>query len=60
MSAKHLQRTPHNVTTTQWWYEERAGITVVVACVQNQVLCGTTQTFISWRALKAALKRKET
>lgn len=59
MSRKDLKCTPHALSNTQWWYEENAGITVVVEHLVGGVWHDTSQAFISWKALRAALKRKD-
>ena len=62
MSKKHLTLRSHKIPHDPhaWWYEEPNGICVVQEhhdCTGMRV--GVTSVIISWRALKAALKRKE-
>lgn len=59
MANKDLQLKPHNISPDQWWYEEPKGISVVTDCRKDGAFISTTITFISWRALRSALKRKE-
>ncbi len=51
---KHLKRDSHHISEHAWWYEEPHGITVVQESSQH-----TEQVKISWKALAAALKRKQ-
>ncbi len=55
MSRKHLLRKPHrNMSGNWWWYEENGGIAVAV-----EFNGGTRVVDISWRAIRAALKRMD-
>ena len=55
MSAKHMKRNSHKTPDKNiWWYEDNRGIDVIV---HPHVACVSVQ--ISWRALRAALKRKD-
>ena len=59
MARKHLRSEPHIVTNDFWWYEENSGITV---CIRARDDKGTERTFvrdIPWRAIRAALARKD-
>ncbi len=58
MSDRDLRCKPRNLSERQWWYEEPGGICVVVRSIINGRPY-TTCTDISWRALRAALKRKD-
>lgn len=61
MSKKHLSRNPHYIRAEDcdgpihpgdvWWYETSKGI--------NIVFPDRRQFYIRWKAIKAALKRKE-
>lgn len=55
MAKDDLQRMPHKVRGRDdvWWYEEPAGISVVVqcGCLETKIVN------ISWRSLRAALRR---
>lgn len=61
MSRKHLKRAPHVPRTWRWddglwwWYEENGGITVITQHMGTAV----PAMKISWRAIRAALKRKD-
>ena len=56
MSDKHLILKPHDIGSRNdaWWYEESMGVNVIVEPQDR-----TTQIMIPWRAIKAALARKE-
>jgi len=56
MANKDLWRKPHNVTNHFWWYEEPAGIMLVV---QEPLSKNSTVNKIPWKALRNALKRKD-
>ncbi len=59
MVEKFLSVDPHKIDDDVWWYEENIGITVVVRFRDNQGICiGSEQRVISWRSLRAALRRK--
>lgn len=49
MADKDLLRNPHNISDGAWWYEEPDGVSVVTS----------KPVMISWKALRAALKRKD-
>ncbi len=55
MSDNDLSRHPHSIRGRKdaWWYEEAAGINVVVERQSN-----TTQVMIPWRSIRYALARK--
>jgi hypothetical protein len=53
MSRDHLKLWPHNINENWWWYEEPQGICVV----HHQGTKGAAMVNISWRSLRAALKR---
>lgn len=57
MSNGNLKLEPHHIDENHWWYEEADGITVL--CDKIAAQSGTTMTFISWKAIRAALKRKD-
>ena len=63
MSDKHLTLMPHRIRhdPTAWWYEEPNGICVVQEYYRDKdgLYLDTRSVIIPWRALKAALKRKE-
>jgi len=60
MSKKNLKRTPHIVNKHQWWYEENGGISVLSDMrLPNGNHLITTQVFIRWTSLRAALARKD-
>lgn len=54
MSKQHLLVKSHAITDMSWWYEENAGISVIV---HPQPTCQSLR--ISWVALRAALARKD-
>lgn len=59
MAKKHLRLDPHRVTNDFWWYEENKGICV---CVEFNLPDGQRKTAvrdIPWRAIRAALIRKD-
>jgi len=59
MSNKDLQLTSHNILPGKWWYEEVAGIHVVIEARDGQGrLIQTVSALIPWRSIKAALNRK--
>jgi len=60
MSDKHLKLSPQKIrgTTTAWFYEEKAGLTVVQECYSLDHYVGTTSVLIPWRAIRGALARK--
>ena len=62
MANKDLWKNPHNAKDElSWWYENTDGISVHIP--QSSFLklssCGVCCVKISWRALRAALKRKD-
>ena len=63
MSNQHLKRTPHKIAhdPTVKWYEEPKGIWVVQEYyrAKDGLYLGTRSVVISWRAIRAALKRKD-
>lgn len=60
MSKKHLSRKPHSISNDHWWYEENAGMNVVVSCTDNHGnYVETKQILIRWSGIRAALKRKD-
>ena len=63
MSNQHLKRTPHKIAhdPTAWWYEEDKGIYVVQEYyrAKDGLYLGTRSVVIPWRAVRAALKRKD-
>jgi hypothetical protein len=65
MASKHLKNKPHKINDYAWWYEEPYGLFVVSEVytkVPNspirQYQC-TTSVRIPWRAVRAALARKD-
>lgn len=57
MASNGLRTAPHDIPKMldkAWWYEEPAGIYVVVEPHES-----TQGFYISWRALRAALARKD-
>ena len=56
MSDKDLKRDPHSIRgrPDAWWYEEAAGLSVVVERQPK-----TTSVLIPWRAIRYALARKD-
>lgn len=56
MVNKHRRPYPHSVSNTAWWYEENAGIVVVVQHASKQE---TQQIQIRWTDLRRALGRKD-
>lgn len=58
MARKHLQIKPHTSKhhSWAWWYEDFAGIMVVMDKAQHPTLPVFT---IPWTAIRAALKRKD-
>jgi hypothetical protein len=54
MSNKDLSRNPHPIDKNTWWYEDKQGISVVIEPPQETKIVN-----ISWRLLRAALKRKD-
>jgi hypothetical protein len=63
MSDRHLQLTPHKIARDShvWWYEEPTGIWVVQDYyrAKDGLYLGTHSVVIPWRAVRAALKRKD-
>ena len=63
MSDQHLQLTPNKIAhdPTAWWYEEDKGIWVVQGHyrAKDGLYLGTRIVMIPWRAVRAALKRKD-
>ena len=63
MSNKHLKLTPHKIAhdPTAWWYEEAKGIFVVQDYyrAKDGLYLGTRSVVIPWRAIRAALKKKD-
>jgi len=63
MSDEHLKPKPHTIAHDPhvWWYEEPAGIWVVQEHyrAKDGLYLGTRSVVISWRAIRAALKRKD-
>ena len=62
MSDQHLQMKPHRLPhdPTSWWYEEPAGLCVVQEYRGTTgAVYGTRSVVIPWRAIRAALKRKD-
>ena len=57
MANKHLRLKPHDIRNTDdvWWYEEPAGITLVVPDRAS----GHAVHLIQWRSVRAALARKD-
>ena len=52
------KRNPHHISPTQWWYEDKRGICVIVeARNQDGTYHSTTHTNISWNKLLKAAKR---
>lgn len=55
MSDTHLRRDSHKTKYSRiWWYEDNRGIDVVVHPHETCVIVN-----ITWRALRAALERKD-
>jgi hypothetical protein len=52
MAKEHLQLEPHNIGKNLWWYEENYGVYVYVNHLPFPIK-------ISWRSLRAALRRKD-
>jgi len=69
MAAKDLKLTPHQLSPDAWWYEDNGGISIYTSTSQRAkdfevdgavpIHSETRVTFISWRSLRAALKRKD-
>jgi hypothetical protein len=61
MANKHLKTSPHSIGRRDdcWWYEEPAGVCVVIETYDGRGGPVTKQLTIPWPALKAALSRKE-
>lgn len=64
MSRKHLRRDPQRVGCAEdwWYYEENAGIAVVVELYDKETLTkclGTRSVRIPWTRIRAALARKD-
>ena len=63
MSNEHLKPKPHTIAhdPTAWWYEEDKGIWVVQEYyrAKDGLYLGTRSVVIPWRAVRAALKRKD-
>ena len=60
MADKHLSGKPHGTHPHFWWYEERAGLLMVVESRDNEGNYIRTECYkIPWSALRAALKRKD-
>ena len=59
MSSKHLWTKPHKVTNDFWWYEENQGVAVCVSFKTAGGECIQEVRYIPWRAIRAALKRKD-
>ena len=63
MSDRHLQLRGHKIAhdPTAWWYEEDKGIWVVQEYyrAKDGLYLGTRSVVIPWRAVRAALKRKD-
>ena len=63
MSNQHLKSTPHTIAhdPTVKWYEEPKGIWVVQEYyrAKDGLYLGTRSVVIPWRAIRAALKRKD-
>lgn len=55
MAKKDLWLKPHNISADFWWYEEPSGIVLVFYPLAGGPV---TQT-IPWRAIRAALRRKD-
>ena len=55
MSNKDLKTAAHNIRDDWWWYEEPQGLCIV----HHQGTRGAATIDISWRAIRAALKRKD-
>jgi hypothetical protein len=54
MSNKHLKRTPCHLDNEIWYYEEFKGLVIVLGAGIK-----SGQHTISWRKIRAALKRKD-
>ena len=63
MSNQHLKSTPHKIAHDPqvWWCEEPTGIFVVQEYyrAKDDLYLGTRSVVIPWRAIRAALKRKD-
>lgn len=63
MSRKHLRRDPQHVAKDQtwWYYEEPAGLTVVVEprAPFGEKSATTRMVILPWSRIRAALKRKD-
>lgn len=59
MSDSDLQRKPHHVDKDFWWYEESDGVHVVFDTFNQMGFKVQVVKRITWRALRAALKRKD-
>ncbi len=58
MAKKDLKIAPHDIDNNAWWYEENGGIEIHVDTVVN-VHHEHVTIKISWREIRAALKRKD-
>lgn len=54
MAKKDLLSEPHTINNKTWWYEENKGI-----CICVDTCSGVKQFYITWRALRHALNRKD-
>lgn len=59
MAKKHLSLNPHTISLTSWWYEENAGIRVLVEGFSGLSVKTATEHVIPWRDIRRALARKD-
>lgn len=61
MSNKDLSGKPHNIKSKgeMWWYEENAGIKILCNRNEGEENYPIVTGIISWRTIRAALKRKD-
>ena len=60
MRTSRLKLEAIDLTPSAWYYEDKGGIEVFAEKRTDEGLfIARTMTFISWRKLKASLKRKE-
>lgn len=60
MAVKDLKNKPHQIDHFWWWYEEGGGICILHDSSEYDGAEGAVKTrMISWRAIRAALRRKD-
>lgn len=58
--GKHLKTKPHKTANENfWWYEENCGIVTCTRTRDSNNLDRTIVNVIPWRAVRAALYRKD-